>query len=305
MPPNNSNPILPVYPTKTGILLFGVFSKMAQTGDMPEAPIDLEYEIVKAIEIAEQVGAELMSQRFNLEVFEKSSITDMVTNLDRWSEATIVDFLAANFPADGVLGEEGAAKPATSGRMWVIDPIDGTTNFVYGLPGWCISIALVNADDKEPLVGVVHVPSANETYFAKQGQKAFVRDSSGEREITPSNCTELGRALIGTGFGYTKPRRESQARVLSQLLPAVRDIRRIGSCAIDLCLVASGALDAYYERGVNLWDYAAGALIAERSGVLVTGLNGNTASPELILAANPELHEQLDSLLTSCAADSD
>lgn len=278
---------------------------MAQTGAMSEQPNEFDFELARAIEIAELVGDELMKRRFDFEIFEKSSITDMVTNLDRWSETSIVDFLSSKFAADGILGEEGTAKPSTSGRTWVIDPIDGTTNFVYGLPGWCISIALVDENTHEPFVGVVYVPSTKETYFARRGHVSQIRDESGVHTLSATNCAEVARALIGTGFGYTQTRRQSQARVLNRVLPEVRDIRRIGSCAIDLCLVARGALDAYFERGVNLWDYAAGALIAQESGALISGLNGAPASSEFILVANPNLHGQLDSLLTSCSADRD
>ncbi|MFI0820353.1 inositol monophosphatase family protein [Streptomyces sp. NPDC021098] len=226
----------------------------------------------------------------------KSSPIDVVTEMDVASEKLITDFLAQHRPQDGVLGEEGASSEGSSGVRWVIDPIDGTVNYLYGLPSWAVSIAVER--DGEPVVGVVAAPMRGETYHAVVGQGAY---ADGERvRVRPAPPFE--QALIGTGFGYVRERRIGQARVLNELLPQVRDIRRGGSAAIDLCDVACGRLNAYYERGLNPWDYAAGALIAREAGALTGGRPGIAASTELTIAAAPGLFEPLQTLLDDLGA---
>ncbi|SDK30835.1 inositol monophosphatase family protein [Streptomyces indicus] len=224
----------------------------------------------------------------------KSSAVDVVTEMDLASEKLITGFLAEHRPDDGFLGEEGASREGTSGVEWVIDPIDGTVNYLYGRPAWCVSIAA--RKDGETVAGVVHVPAQGETFRAVLGGGAYL----GERRLRVGPAPEFPLALLGTGFGYLKERRLKQADVVRELIPQVRDIRRGGSAAIDLCDVAAGRLDAYYERGLNPWDFAAGDLIAREAGALVGGRPGEEASGELLVAAPPglfaPLQEQLDRL---------
>lgn len=201
--------------------------------------------------------------RSNISVETKSSMTDMVTEIDRWSEATIVDTIAALRPADGFLGEEGASRPSETGVVWVIDPIDGTTNFLYDLPGFSISIAA--RVDGVDLVGAVHDPIRDERFRALQGGGATRNGAP----IHASAKADLGTALVATGFSYEADRRRAQAEALTILLPEVRDIRRFGGAALDLCAVACGRVDAYYERGLGPWDCAAGAVIAAEAGAIV------------------------------------
>ncbi|MCD9145535.1 inositol monophosphatase family protein [Streptomyces albireticuli] len=226
----------------------------------------------------------------------KTSPIDVVTEMDLAAEKLITDFLAERRPADGVLGEEGASTAGTSGVRWVVDPIDGTVNYLYGLPSWAVSIAA--EIDGETAVGVVAAPVRGETYRAVRGEGAF----AGDRPLRVRPAPAFGQALIGTGFGYLTERRAAQAEVLRALLPEVRDIRRGGSAAIDLCDVACGRLDGYYERGLNPWDYAAGALIAQEAGALTGGRPGDPASGELTVAAPPGLFEPLQARLEELGA---
>ncbi|MEV7380935.1 inositol monophosphatase family protein [Streptomyces lydicus] len=227
----------------------------------------------------------------------KSSPIDVVTEMDLASEKLITGFIGERRPDDGFLGEEGASSAGTSGIRWVIDPIDGTVNYLYGLPSWAVSIAAER--DGEVVVGVVAAPMRGETYRAVLGRGAFSNDEPVRHRPAPP---ELSQALLGTGFGYLAERRAAQAEVVRTLLPQVRDIRRGGSAAIDLCDVACGRLDAYYERGLNPWDLAAGALIAREAGALTGGRPGRSASHELTLAASPALFEQLQPLLDELGA---
>lgn len=190
----------------------------------------------------------------------KSTPTDLVTATDREAEALIVEAILAARPHDGLLGEEGAARPGTSGFRWVIDPLDGTTNFVYGIPAFAVSIGVER--DGVAVAGAVHDVSRAETYAASAGSGAFVNG----RALAVSAKRELATALVGTGFGYGADRRAAQAAVVARLLPSVRDIRRVGAAALDLCWVAAGRLDGYYEQGVQAWDIAAGGLIVREAG---------------------------------------
>ncbi|GGX71535.1 inositol monophosphatase family protein [Streptomyces fructofermentans] len=226
----------------------------------------------------------------------KSSDVDVVTEMDIASEKLITGLLAERRPHDGVLGEEGADTEGTSGVQWVIDPLDGTVNYLYGLPAWAVSIAA--RKDGETLVGVVHAPMRGETCRAVLGQGAFVNDRPARVRPAPA----FGLALVGTGFGYLAARRARQAEVVGRLIPQVRDIRRGGSAAIDLCDVATGRLDAYYERGLNPWDYAAGDLIAREAGALTGGRPGDPVSTGLTVAAPPGLFEPLQARLEELGA---
>ncbi|MFD8286303.1 inositol monophosphatase family protein [Streptomyces solisilvae] len=226
----------------------------------------------------------------------KTSPIDVVTEMDIAAEKLITDLLARRRPQDGVLGEEGTDSAGSSGVRWVIDPLDGTVNYLYGLPSWAVSIAAEK--DGEAVVGVVIAPVRGETFQAVLGQGARL---NGE-PVHTRPAAPLEESLIGTGFGYVRERRIGQARVLNELLPRVRDIRRGGSAAIDLCDVACGRLNGYYERGLNPWDFGAGALIAREAGALTGGRPGVPASTELTIAAAPGLFEPLRGLLDDLGA---
>jgi fructose-1,6-bisphosphatase/inositol monophosphatase family enzyme len=216
----------------------------------------------------------------------KSSMTDMVSDADRRAEDAISALLRAERPEDGLLGEEGLSVEGTSGRRWVVDPLDGTTNYLYRYRAWCVSVGLEDADGG--LVGVVHDPLAGETFHAERGGGAWVNRSP--IRVRDGEGAGLERALIATGFGYDPEVRAGQAEVLRRVLPAVRDIRRAGAAALDLCHVACGRLDGYYERGVKPWDYAAGALIVQEAGGIVLALEGGRSG---VAAARPGLAEEL------------
>jgi myo-inositol-1(or 4)-monophosphatase len=239
------------------------------------------------------------------EVATKSTDTDVVTAADKAVERQVFEALRRLRPGEPVLGEESvgaagvpAGPPAGGGGVrWILDPIDGTVNYLYGLPQYAVSLAV--EVDGAVVAGVVRNPATGEEWTAVRGAGAY-RD--GQR-LTGSRVTSLGQALLATGFGYEPARRGHQARVLAALLPQVRDVRRLGAAALDLCLAAQGAVDVYYEKGLNLWDYAAGGLVAAEAGLLVTGLAGAPPGPDLVLAAPPALHGELhDRLLALDAA---
>ncbi|MEU4835485.1 inositol monophosphatase family protein [Streptosporangium sp. NPDC023615] len=245
-----------------------------------------------AEEIAREAGEMLLAKRpARPEVLiTKSSPTDVVTALDRASEELIRDRIKAVRPDDAILGEEGG--PTGDGRVrWIVDPIDGTVNFLYGVPEWAVSIAV--EVDGEVIAGVVNIVPRAEVFTAVRGRGAWL---SGER-LSCNTGVPLDQALIATGFGYGTGRRAVQAEVLRHVLPRVRDIRRGGSAASDLCAVAAGRVDGYYERGPQQWDYAAGGLIAAEAGARVGGLEGKGANPGLTLCAAPGLFEELHDLL--------
>ncbi|MFE9405112.1 inositol monophosphatase family protein [Streptomyces sp. NPDC006530] len=226
----------------------------------------------------------------------KSSPIDVVTEMDIAAEKLITGYLAEHRPHDGFLGEEGASSEGTSGIRWVIDPLDGTVNYLYGLPTWAVSIAA--EQDGERVAGVVAAPMRGETYQAVLGGGAF----EGERPLRCRPPAPLSQSLVGTGFAYVQSVRAHQAEVAQRLIPRFRDIRRSGSAAIDLCDVAAGRLDAYYERGLNPWDLAAGDLIAREAGALTGGRPGTPPSRELTVAASPELFGPLQGLLEEYGA---
>ncbi len=221
----------------------------------------------------------------------KSSTTDMVSEVDEACETLIVDGIRAVRPDDGVLSEEGANAESTTGVRWVIDPIDGTTNYLYGHPGYGISIAV--EIDGEVVVGVVHDPIHAERFNAVRGGGATRNDAP----IAVSTETELSATLVATGFGYDADQRVAQAERLARLIGSIRDIRRMGAAAVDLCSVACGRVDAYYERGLNHWDLAAGALIATEAGATTGELDDGT-----VIAAPPALYGPLRQLLAELPA---
>jgi myo-inositol-1(or 4)-monophosphatase len=255
----------------------------------------------------------------------KSSPTDVVTEADRAAETLIRDLIEAARPGDRILGEEGGETggggPGAGGEgaggqgssvRWIVDPLDGTVNYLYGLPDWAVSIAA--EADGTVVAGAVFVPPRDELFSAALGAGAWLSrgalDPRGEDAPQPVRLAcnvgvPLDRALVATGFGYEAGRRLVQAEVLRAVLPRVRDIRRGGSAAVDLCSVASGGVDAYYERGVNLWDIAAGGLIAAEAGARVTGLHGGPPGPPMTIAAAPPLLGELNDLLASADPERD
>lgn len=233
----------------------------------------------------------------------KSSDVDPVTVMDRASEELLREMIAAERPDDAILGEEGDDVAGTSGLTWVLDPIDGTVNYLYGVASWAVSVAVV-AGPPEPgawtvLAGCVHSVSDGRTWSAGLGEGA-TRDGE---PIRVGSAGSLSTSLVGTGFGYDAGRRAHQAQVLTQVLPKIRDIRRLGSAAIDLCLLADGSLDLYYERGLNPWDMAAGVVVAAEAGAVVTGLRGGPAGSAMTVAGPAELVAQLAQILEAADAD--
>jgi myo-inositol-1(or 4)-monophosphatase len=264
-----------------------------------------EPNLALAMTIAAGAGKLLLDRPEDLAVQTKSTATDVVTLMDQRAEAFIVGEIRKHRPDDAILGEEGANQAGTSGLQWVIDPIDGTVNYLHRVPFWCVSIGLMETSSGSPLAGVVYVPVLDHMYISSRGLGSWVVEQGNPRELKVSECSELSRALVGTGFGYSSARRASQARVLQEVLPKVADIRRLGSCAVDLCLVADGVLDGYYERGVNPWDHAAGELIAREAGAISSGLFGNPIGNDMIVVSNPAIHGDLVAILEANQADRD
>jgi myo-inositol-1(or 4)-monophosphatase len=233
----------------------------------------------------------------------KSSPTDVVTEADRAAEALVRELISAERPGDRILGEEGGETGSPGAVRWIVDPLDGTVNYLYGLPDWAVSVAA--EVDGRVVAGAVFVPRRGELFSAGLGGGAWLNPAAGPgcadagpaARLACNTGVPLDRALVATGFGYAAGRRLVQAEVLRAVLPRVRDIRRGGSAAVDLCSVASGTVDAYYERGVNLWDIAAGSLIAAEAGALVTGLHGKPPGPSMTIAAAPPLLGELHDLL--------
>jgi myo-inositol-1(or 4)-monophosphatase len=227
----------------------------------------------------------------------KSSPVDVVTLADRETETLIRSMLADARPDDGFLGEEGGADAGTSGLTWVVDPIDGTVNYLYGIPHWAVSVALVEGDPDpatwRSVVGAVFNPVTGEMYTATAGGGAF----SGDQQLRVAESVSLDQALIGTGFGYDAVERGRQGAVVAGLLPLVRDIRRFGTASLDLCAVATGRLNGYFERGLKPWDHAAAALVVSESGAVVTGFDGAPAGGEFVLAAPEGLARKLEKTL--------
>jgi len=255
------------------------------------------------VELAEAVGREasdlllggLDRQRALVET--KTTGTDMVTDMDRAAERQIVGRIRAARPDDAVVGEEGTAQPGTSGVEWIVDPIDGTTNYLYGYPGFAVSIAAAVHGDI--VAGVVVDVMHDDVFTAIRGGGA----ARNGRTINVADQTTLEHALVATGFSYQPDRRRRQAEVLVRVLPAVRDIRRMGAAAVDLCSVACGRVDAFYERGLARWDFAAGALVATEAGARVGDLDGGPPTTDFVLAASPGVFDALQRLLSESGAD--
>jgi myo-inositol-1(or 4)-monophosphatase len=246
-----------------------------------------------AADVAHEAGAGLRDAFGRaLEISAKSTPTDLVSEADLNSERLIRARLEAERPHDAIMGEEGVDRPGTSGLRWVVDPLDGTVNFLFGIPEWCVSIACEDANGV--IAGVIFDPIRGETWAAARDG---VPTLDGE-PLRGSERSDLAQALVATGFGYDAAVRESQARVITRLLPRVRDLRRMGSAALDLVWTAAGRYDAYYEHGVKHWDTAAGALICARAGLTVRELPPAPPAQRGVLAAAPAIADELYALVT-------
>jgi myo-inositol-1(or 4)-monophosphatase len=245
-------------------------------GDLLSPDLDL------AIDLAREAGGLLLG-RFRetaRDVDVKSSATDMVSAADRDAEALIRRGIRTAHPEDGLLGEEGSHRDAESGRRWIVDPLDGTTNFLYGIPQWAVSIAL------EGELGVIFDPVRDELFVASHGEGATLNGAPLRMPAPPA----LSTALLATGFGYAAERRDKQGQVIRRVVPRIRDIRRAGAAALDLAWLAAGRVDGYYERGLQAWDWAAARIVVHEAGGAVADLDSD---PHGLVAAHPELLPEL------------
>lgn len=251
-----------------------------------------------------EVFGSLATPRTSGSVRAKSTPTDPVTVVDTETERLLRDRLAALRPGEHVLGEEEGGSPAGhDGQLtWVLDPIDGTVNFVYGIETYAVSVA-VQRDGASVAGAVANVPTGA-LYSAAAGHGAHLRRAGVTTPLRSSEVADLSMSLIGTGFSYAPEQRIRQAEILTKLLPEVRDVRRLGSCAVDLCMVAAGQLDAYYEDGVHVWDWAAGALIAAEAGATLRlpPDDGAVGGAGLIVASAPAIADALDAALRRSGA---
>ena len=253
-----------------------------------------------AVRIAREAAATALRMRAEAitDVRTKSTDTDVVTAADQAVERQVVAALAAERPGEGVLGEEygDSAEAATGPVRWILDPIDGTVNYLYGLPQYAVSLAA--EVDGVVVAGVVHNPATGDEWTATLGGGAW----RAGRRLSGSARTTLDQTLLATGFGYDQARRAHQGAVVAALLTRVRDIRRFGAASLDLCMAAEGSVDAYFEKGLNPWDHAAGGLVATEAGLLVSGLAGRPAGADMVVAAPPAIFAALHDALVELAA---
>jgi myo-inositol-1(or 4)-monophosphatase len=264
----------------------------------PDADLDRAGLLALATALAREAGLMVQARRHAHGIehaSSKSSATDLVTEHDRAAERLIVGRLLDARPDDGVVGEEGAAIEGTSGVRWLVDPIDGTTNFVYGLAGYNVSIAA--ATETGTQVGAVYVPALDELFGAMRGGGATCNDVP----IRASGTTVLAEALVATGFSYLVERRTAQAAQVARMIGQVRDIRRSGAAAYDLCCAAAGRVDVYFERHLGPWDLAAGELIATEAGCRTGSFDGGPVQPSNVLVATAALFEPMVALLAATA----
>ena len=257
------------------------------------AGIDPAHELLDIALAAAREAGDLLLARFGLEptgVRTKSGATDLVSDADTASERAILDVISSARPGDGWVAEEGSRDASSSGITWVVDPLDATVNYLFRIPVWCVSIAAEDAAGA--VAGVVHDPNRNETFTATRGGGAFLNGEA----TRPSDRADLSTALIGTGFAYDRFVRTAQAEVVARVLPAVRDVRRTGSAALDLASVACGRFDGFYESSMERWDKAAGVLLVEEAGGIVTELANPTGESPGVVAAGPEIHAALAAL---------
>ena len=252
-------------------------------------------ELLEVAVAAARAGAAVLVPRFGntRALGSKSTPTDPVSEADLAAERAIRDVIATRRPDDGLLGEEGTGDVAgTTGLRWVVDPLDGTTDYLYGIPQWCVSVAVEDADG--PVAGVILEPLRGEEFAATRGGGATL---NGVPLHHPADPPPLERALVATGFGYDADVRRAQGAIVADLLPRVRDIRRAGSAALDLAWTAAGRHDLYYEFGVKRWDIAAGELICREAGLEVVELAGDGLLPQGLAVGAPGLLAQLLSAL--------
>lgn len=265
-----------------------------------QSPHDPEKLRDLAVAVAAEAGELAAKGQEGITVLEtKSSPTDVVTEMDRATEDLIRERLLAARPHDAVLGEEGGGVEGTSGVRWIVDPIDGTVNYLYGSPDWGVAIGA--EIDGVVVAAAVHLPLHRQMFEAVLGGGSRLDG----RTLRAPDPVPLDRALVATGFGYFPERRLQQARVLTEVIPRIRDIRRVGSAAVDITGLATGRYNAYYERGLHLWDWAAPGLVASEAGMRVGGLYGGPPSNDLVIVARPGLYEELDALLVPLGADTD
>ncbi len=227
----------------------------------------------------------------------KSSPTDMVTAFDRASEEMIVSDLTSARPDDGIVGEEGSSRPGTSGLEWHIDPIDGTSNFYFDIPMWAVSVGVVDADG--PLAGAVYAPALGDMWSAARGQGATLNGAP----ISVRDNDRLADAMVCTGFSYRVHERPEHARRVARMVTEVRDIRRFGAAAVDLCFVACGRLDVYFEEHLHSWDLVAGHVIASEAGAVFSDYTGGPVRPAQVLASTPAVHTAFLDLLRRAGDD--
>ena len=243
-------------------------------------------------EQAARAAGELLRERFEAggerATASKSTVTDPVSEADHAAERAIREIIATARPGDAILGEEGGETQEGAGLRWIVDPLDGTVNFLFGVPQWCVSVAV--HDDDGGIVGVVFDPLRDEIFI---GERASGSPTLNGVEVRGSEQAELSTALVATGFAYDAAVRELQAQVLARLLPRVRDVRRMGSAALDLAWTAAGRYDAFYERGVQLWDIAAGVVLCETAGLAVRTIQASASAPAGIIVAPAQLLDAL------------
>ncbi len=266
-------------------------------------PVEPDPRILVALAVtAADVGGRLLleGQSRARQVDSKTSLTDVVTQMDTDSERAIVAHLLAARRDDAILGEEAGQRPGTSGVRWIIDPLDGTVNYLYGLPLWAVSVAAET--DGGVVAGAVAVPALRTTYVARSGGGAWCLTGAARQRLTVRQCEGLESALVATGFGYQAQRRAAQGAALSAVVSQIRDVRRCGAAALDLCWLAAGHFDAYFERGLQPWDAAAGTLIAREAGAVVTGATASEPDEQFLVGAVPSIHGALRDLLVDAGA---
>lgn len=236
----------------------------------------------------------------DLVVETKSTATDAVSQMDRGAEERIVGTVLEAFPNDAILGEEGGSRTGSSAARWIVDPLDGTVNYLYRLPNWAVSIAV--EIDGVVEVGVVVAPALGEAYLAVRGAGAWLQAGGAFTRIAASRETDLGLALVATGYSYDATRRAQQAEQAARLIGRIRDLRRLGAAAVDLCWTACGRVEAYYESGLHAWDIAAGALIAREAGCVVRSVEGPDEYSGTLLAAAPGIARSLREALAASSA---
>jgi myo-inositol-1(or 4)-monophosphatase len=265
--------------------------------------VDTSAGLTELLEVAEEAAlaaGSLLRARFEAGVETalrtKSTPTDLVSAADLASEEAIRAVLSRRRPRDAVLGEEGGRQGSEDALLWVVDPLDGTLNFLQGIPVWCVSVAVRDGDG--PLAGAVFDPLRGELFSATRDGDARL----GDAVLAGSSCRELAQAIVGTGFAYDAGVRAGQGEVVARLLPRIGNLRRAGACALDLAWTATGRLDAFYERGVQEWDVAAGELLCARAGLIVERMPAAAGMPAGILAAPAALAGDLRAVVTAAAA---